>query len=162
MLQRKLLKAHPVDKGAFMRRSIACIVFVSVIALAEAVGAEIIGGSPNQASGDGWQSAYVNLDPPRDFLSGEKLRIRVHGSAEWVRVRLLPTDGKPDSPVGLIGTKMKIPSNEVLEVNVETDHLKVRQISVHAGKLAWGESLNPTGGDVEIVSIEVSAQKAEK
>ena len=49
-----------------------------------------IAGKLDQSAGSGWQSAYMDLDPPRDFKKGDRLVIRVEGSAEFVKLRLLP------------------------------------------------------------------------
>jgi hypothetical protein len=97
----------------------------------------------------------MDLDPPRDFKRGERLKIKLHGTAEWVLVRLLPRDAKADRPTGLIDEKRRIPPGGEVEVTLQTDHLQVRQVSVHAGKEAWGKSLNTKNDEVQIVSIDV-------
>lgn len=137
--------------------SIAIIATIAVLVYAPAC-ADPLQGSIDQASGPNWQSTYMDLDPPRDFKRGERLQIKLQGTAEWVRVRLLPHDAKPEKPSGLIGGKMRVPPGGVLEVVLQKDHPKVKQVSVHAGKEAWGELLNPKGGGAEIVSINVVAK----
>src|SRR5271157_126084 len=111
-------------------------------------------GSIGKASGPNWQSAYMDLDPPRDFKRGERLQIKLQGTAEWVRVRLLPHDAKPEQPTGLIGEKMRVPPGGVLEVVLQKDYPRVKQVSVHAGKEAWGELIDAKGGEAIIVSID--------
>jgi hypothetical protein len=51
--------------------------------------------------------------------------------------------------------KRRIPPGGEVEVTLQTDHLQVRQVSVHAGKEAWGKSLNTKNDEVQIVSIDV-------
>lgn len=141
-----------------MKHEIRFFVFVLTLNLLVSMPAQgdPIGGPPGQSSGENWQSAYVDIDPPRDFLKGERLKIQVQGTAEWVRVRLLPQSGAYDRPTGLIVGKMKVPPGGVLELVLKKERPKVKQVSVHAGKLAWGELLNPNGGTVEIVSVDVA------
>lgn len=114
-------------------------------------------GIVDQASGAKWQSAYMDLDPPRDFKKGDRLVIRVEGSAEWVKLRLLPQGGSPSQPTGVLGSKIKIPPGGKLEVTLPEDRPMVKQISVHAGKEAWGQVINPTGGgEVKILRIDLN------
>lgn len=113
-------------------------------------------GTIDQASGAGWQSAYLDLEPPRDFKKGDRLVIKVEGSAEWVRVRLLPQNGNPSQPTGLVGGKTKVPAGGKLEFTLNEDRPKVKQISVHAGEKAWSETLNARGGEARIISVDVN------
>lgn len=142
-----------------MKHQIRFFAFVLTLALSVSMPAQgaPIGGPPGQSSGADWQSAYVNIDPPRDFHKGERLKIQVQGTAEWVRVRLLPEKAAYDSAAGLIANKMKVPPGGVLELVLKEDRPRVKQVSVHAGKLAWDELLNPNGGTVQIVSVDVAA-----
>ena len=143
-----------------MKHSLHVLAFFTVFVLvfASSVYGAPLHGSIDQASGTNWQSAYIDLNPPRDFKQGERLRIKLQGTAEWVRVRLLPQDARPDKPTGLLGGKMRVPPGGVIEVVLQKDHPKVKQVSVHAGKEAWGELLNPKGGEVEIVSIDITTK----
>ena len=134
--------------------SIVILTTISVLVYASAY-AEPLQGSIDQASGTNWQSSYMDLNSPRDFKRGERLRIKLQGTAEWVLVRLLPQDGKADKPTGLVGEKMRVPPGGELEVTLQTDHPKVKQVSVHAGKEAWGKLLGTKNGDAQIVSIHV-------
>jgi hypothetical protein len=115
-----------------------------------------LAGKPDQASGSNWQSAYLDLDPIRDFKKGDRIVIRVEGSAEWVKVRLLPEMGNPSQPTGIVGSKMKVPAGGKLIVTLPEDRPRIRQISVHAGKEAWGSVLNPNGGDIKILGIDAN------
>jgi hypothetical protein len=132
--------------------------FAAVFALVAHSGsiAEEISGKTDQASGSGWQSAYMDLDPPRDFKKGDRLVIRAEGSAEFVKVRLLPQSGNTSQPTGIVGSKMKVPAGGRIELTLSEARPKVKQISVHAGKEAWGEVLNPNGGDIKIQRIDLN------
>jgi hypothetical protein len=141
-----------------MANRISALMATAVAALlvhSTALGVEVT-GTIDQASGPSWQSAYIDLDPPRDFKKGERLVIRVEGSAEWVKVRLLPQNGKAEQPTGVVGSKIKIPAGGKLELTLREDRPRVKQISVHAGKEAWGEVINPKGGEVKILSVDLN------
>lgn len=137
------------------RLSLLLIVAAALFTQSAALGAELA-GKPDQASGPNWQSAYMDLDPVRDFKKGDRVVIRVEGSAEWVKVRLLPQNGNSSQPTGLVGTKMKVPAGGKLEIILREDRPRVKQISVHAGKEAWGEVINPKGGEIKILRIDIN------
>lgn len=88
--------------------SIVAFTAIAVLVCASAY-ADRLEGSIDQASGANWQSSYMDLKPPRDFKQGDRLKIKLQGTAEWVLVRLLPDGAKPDRPTGLIGEKMRVP-----------------------------------------------------
>jgi len=135
------------------------VVLIAAVALMlvqrTAFGVELA-GTPDQSAGSNWQSAYMDLDPIRDFKKGDRIVIRVEGSAEWVKVRLLPKNGNPSQPTGIVGSKLKVPAGGKLVVDLAEDRPRVRQISVHAGKEAWGEVLNPNGGEIKVLGIDVN------
>jgi len=108
------------------------------------------------AAGDRWQSSWFNLKTPMSFKKSERLLIKVEGGAENVLVRLLPRNSSPNSFDGIEGTVRKVPAGKVLDVKLERDHPNVKQISVHAGREAWGVPLGGNNGTVRIVSIEYS------
>lgn len=135
--------------------SIAVLAIIAVL-LHSSASAEPLQGSIGQSSGTNWQSTYMDLNAPRDFKQGERLKIKLQGAAEWVLVRLLPHDGSPDQPTGTVGEKMRVPAGGELEVTLQADHPKVKQVSVHAGKEAWGTSIDSKNGHTRIVSINVS------
>lgn len=137
------------------RLSLLLLVAVALFTQSTVLGTELAGKS-GQASGPNWQSAYTDLDTVRDFKKGDRIVIRVEGSAEWVKVRLLPQNGNPDQPTGLIGDKIKVPAGGKLEIILREDRLRIKQISVHAGKEAWGEVINPKGGKIKILRIDIN------
>jgi hypothetical protein len=138
--------------------SLPAIALVGLLAHAFAC-ADQLKGQIDQASGPKWQSTYMDLEPPRDFKSGERLQIKLQGSAQWVRVRLLPQDARADRPTGALEGKMRVPPGGLLEITLQKDHLKVKQISVHAGKEAFGDLLGTQNGEAEIVRIDVLPRK---
>ena len=139
-----------------MIKNIIGYIVISVIFLVTSAtaGAESIGGTPESGAGDKWQSSWVNIEPTLKFNKGETLLIRVAGDAKKVLVRLLPVGSSPGSSVGIEGDVREVPSDKLLKVQLERDHPRVKQISVHAGKEAWGRSLGETNGTVSIVSID--------
>jgi hypothetical protein len=91
-----------------------------------------LAGTPGSAAGDRWQSSWL----------------------ENVIVRLLPDGSQPESPDGIEGGVRKVPASHTLDIKLESDHPKVKQISVHAGPEAFGQPLGPNNGKIRIISIE--------
>jgi hypothetical protein len=128
----------------------AAVLAVSVAAAM----AQSVDGTTGSGSGSGWQSSWLDLKSPATFKKGEKLAIKVDGTAENVLVRLLPASAEPSSPVGVEGKARKVPGDRVLMVVLERDHPNIKQISVHGGPSAWSTSLGGNNGAVSIVSID--------
>jgi hypothetical protein len=127
------------------------------VTLAAAAGfaiAEPVDGTTGSGSGSGWQSSWLDLTPPISFKKGEKLAIKVDGTAENVLVRLLPASGDPSSPVGIEGKSRKVPGDQVVLIVLERDHPNTKQISVHGGTSAWNTPLGANNGPVTIVSVD--------
>ncbi|HXO30428.1 MAG TPA: hypothetical protein VOA80_23985 [Thermoanaerobaculia bacterium] len=131
-----------------------CGLAVCLLMFAAALAAEPLTGKTGSARGDEWQSSWLNLRPPMTFKKGERLLIKVQGSAEKVLVRLLPKDSPEDSADGVEGGSRPVPASHVLVVTLENDHPDVKQISVHASKEAWGTSLGANNGNIQVISIE--------
>jgi hypothetical protein len=127
---------------------ILTLVFVTLVA------AEPLVGTTDSAAGDRWQASWLDLKPPLSFKKGERLLIKVEGSAENVLVRFLPSGSSPSSSDGIEGSTRKVPVAKTLDVKIERDHPNVKQISVHGGREAWGRPLGGNNGDVRIISIE--------
>ena len=138
------------------RRWIAATATLTAVLAHSASNAEEIAGTPGQDAGALWQASYVVLDPPKDFKKGDRLVIRVQGPAEYVKVRLLPQNGVASQSTGVVGGKIKVPAGGKLELTLAEARPKVKQISVHAGKEAWGEVINPNGGEVQIQRIDLN------
>jgi len=139
------------------RRSWSVLTLAGGLLLTQTVAfAAEVPGKPDQASGPNWQSAYMDLQPAQSFKKGDRIVIRVEGSAEWVKVRLLPEGADPGQPTGMVGSRLKVPANRKLIITLREDRPRVSQISVHAGKEAWGEVINPKGGEVQIVGVDLN------
>ena len=129
---------------------------ILLLFVANCAHAEPLKGNIGQAGGPNWQSAWMDITPPRDFRKGEVLQVKVQGRAEWVRVRLLPDGEMPTSPAGLLDSKMRVPAGGVITIKLQRDYPAVKQISVHSGQEAWGEAMNSQNSDAKIVSVDVS------
>lgn len=134
------------------------VLVVSVMIIAASAYSELLPGTPGSAAGDRWQASWLDVNPPASFKKGETIKIKVGGNAENVLVRFLPADSDPSSSDGIEGKVRKVPSNGILEVKLERNHPSVKQISVHAGKEAWGTPLGGNNGIVKIISIERSTK----
>lgn len=139
-----------------MTRRISLVVATSALLLAGSASAEPLPGSIDSGAGSNniWQSSWLNLTPQVSFRKGEKLRIAVQGSAKKVLVRLLPADSSPSSSDGVEGNIRKVPADGVLDVTLTRDHPSVKQVSVHAGKEAWGRPLGVDNGTIRLISVE--------
>lgn len=81
-------------------------------------------------------SGYLDLATLVTFVQGERLRLRIGGTAQKVVVRLLPAGSSPSEAVGIIDT-FAVPIDRVLVLTLDTQHPQVRQISVHGGPKPW-------------------------
>ncbi len=116
--------------------------------------AQTLVGRTGSAAGDDWQSSWLDIKPSITFKNSETLRLKVEGDAENVVVRLLPEQSDPTSPDGIEGGVRKVPADRVLVITLTRDHLNVKQISVHAGRLAFDQSLGPKNGKARLTSVE--------
>lgn len=99
-----------------------------------------------------WGSGWIDLATAMDFAAGDKLRIRIGGTAKKVLVRLLPEGSFPDSTDGIVGGAFIVPGNRVVEVVLDKDRKGIIQISVHGGPNPWGKF--PLGGGNGPATIE--------
>ncbi len=143
-----------------MRKRLLQIGTVSFVAILLTIGAyaQALLGRTGSAAGDSWQSSWLDIKPSITFKTGETLRIRLEGDAENVMVRLLPENSDPTSPDGIEGDVRKVPANRILVVTLTRNHPNVKQISVHAGSLAFDRQLGPKNGRTRIVSIDRGKQ----
>jgi len=91
-----------------------------------------------------WGSGWLDLATPTDFMKGDRLRLKIGGTATKILVRLLPKGISPDLPQGIIGGVITVPESRIVEVSLDTDHKEIIQISVHGGPNPWG--MYPLGG----------------
>ncbi len=114
---------------------------------------EHVEGDHGHAKGSNWCPAWIDLIKIRHFHQGEKLRIKVEGGATRVLVRLLPEPAQPDTDAGIDGDVVDA-SSGVIDVTLRSDHPRVKQISIHGCKEAWGQSLAEDNGPVERISVD--------
>ena len=137
-----------------MSRTARSGLVVCLLMFAASLSAEQLAGDTGSGAGNEWQSSWLDLRGPMTFRKGERVLIKVQGSAEKVLVRLLPKASPPESADGIEGGPRSVPASHILVVTLESDHPDVKQISVHAGKKAWNTSLGANNGTIQVVSIE--------
>jgi len=103
-----------------------------------------------------WGSAWLDLDSATDFARGDRLRLRIGGSADRILIRLLPQGVPPDDPVGILGGSVTVPKGRVVEVTLATDQRRIIQISVHGGPNPWGTfPLGDKNGPAILEAVEL-------
>ncbi len=132
----------------------SALVLVALLALATVAGAEQLSGTISSGSGPTWQASWIDLIRPTGFAQGETLRITIHGNAQNVAIRLLPSGATPSSGEGVVGDLRKVPQDGVLLVQLPKEYRNVVQISVHAGEWAWNIRLGEKNGTVTLVGVE--------
>ena len=137
-----------------MRRIITVLILVAVLAIAAIASAEQLTGKIDSAAGPNWQSSWIDLPRAINFRHGEKLKIKLRGSAENIIVRLLPSGVHPTSSAGILGGIRKMPKDGILQIQLPEDRNNVVQISVHGGQKAWDISLGSKNGPVTLVDVE--------
>jgi hypothetical protein len=108
----------------------------------------VVGASPR------WLSGWIDLAAPTDFRVGDRLRLRIGGTAEKIVVRLLPADQFPDSPIGIIAGALRVPPSRIVEIVLTSPQHRVVQISVHGGQNPWG--LYPLGDNNGPATVEAA------
>ena len=101
-----------------------------------------------------WGTGWLNLYKPIDFKSGDKLRLKIGGTAKTILVRLLPKNQFPDMPVGIVTESIEVPIDRIVEIELIKPHQQIIQISVHGGQQAWSYSLGNNNGPATLVSAE--------
>jgi hypothetical protein len=109
----------------------------------------------NPGASPQWGSGWMDLATSTDFKQGEKLRLRIGGTATKILVRFLSKGTDPNTPSGIDGEPLQIPANRIVEMTLKTDHLNVVQVSVHGGPNPWGYfPLGGGNGPAHLLSIE--------
>lgn len=135
-------------------RFVAVLMLICATMLSKVAYSQILPGHTGSAAGDNWQSSWLDIKPPISFKKGEIVKIKVEGSAENVLVRFLPEGSEPTMPDGIEGDVSKVPANRVLLITLTQDHPNIKQISVHAGREAFGRPLGANNGRIFIISVE--------
>lgn len=91
-----------------------------------------------------WGSGWIDLEAKTNFSRGDKISLKIGGTAESIIVRFLSKNDNPNDPVGIDGEVVKVPRVRVVQITVNQDYNDVIQISVHGGPNPW--SLYPLGG----------------
>jgi hypothetical protein len=102
-----------------------------------------------------WGSGWLDLSAPTDFLNGDRIRIKVGGSATKVLVRLLSNGQSPDTSAGRIGGTITVPADRIIEVNLKYDRRETIQVSVHGGPNPWDIPLGGGNGPATLEEAEI-------
>ena len=103
-----------------------------------------------------WGSGWLDLATTTDFARGERLRLRIGGTASKILVRLLTKGKPPDSSVGIVGGAITVPKDRIAEVLLDTDRKDIIQISVHGGPNPWGRfPLGGSNGPATLEAVEL-------
>lgn len=101
-----------------------------------------------------WGSGWINLQQTTDFSKGDRIRLKVGGSATRVLVRFLTDLELADEPLGIDGGVQNVPDSRVVDLTLTTSHPGTRQISVHGGHRAWDWSLGGDNGPATLETAE--------
>ncbi len=99
-----------------------------------------------------WGSGWIDLASSINVAAGDRLRLKIGGTAKKVVVRLLPLGGDPNTSFGVVGGVLVVPANRVLEVPIEGARENIVQISVHGRQNPFGKF--PLGANNGPASIE--------
>jgi hypothetical protein len=134
--------------------AISVVMVVSIVLVgAVNLSAEPLRGVTDSSTryGVGW----LDLESFTDFKKGDRLKIKIGGTARKVLVRFLAKGVSPDSPDGIEGGPLQVPADRVLTITLSADHHRVAQISVHGGPNPWGIfPLGEDNGRATVVSVE--------
>jgi len=112
-------------------------------------------GETMPLGGKAWYSSYMTLTPPRSFVQGEQLKIKLQGKAKWVYVRLLSEGADATKPNGLIDRRISVPQQGIITITLDNNYPNIQQISVHSGHEAFEKLLTPFNETADIVSINL-------
>jgi hypothetical protein len=104
-----------------------------------------------------WKSGWIDLTNPTNFAKGDRLRMRVGGTALKVVVRLLQRGSDPDASGGVLPDVYSIrpEQDRTIDVVVPDDTPQVVQISLHGGPNPFNEiPLGSGNGAATLLSVE--------
>lgn len=102
-----------------------------------------------------WGVGWLDLESFTDFRTSDQLKIKVGGTAKKVLVRFLEKGVDPNSPEGIEGGPLQVPTNRVLIITLKANQYKVGQISIHGSPNPWGIfPLGEGNGPATVISIE--------
>ena len=103
-----------------------------------------------------WGSGWLDLSRMMDFKEEDKLRLQIGGTAEKILVRLLGRGISPDSPSGIVGGAIDVPTNRIVELKLDTDYNNIIQISVHGHSSPWNlYDLGAQNGPATLLKAEL-------
>ncbi len=123
-----------------------------VVAYSTDTSTQLLAGQTDSSSR--WGSGWLDLATPRDFATGDRLRLTIGGTAKMILVRLLTKGQSPDSSSGIVGSAVAVPQNRVVEVELQADRQGIIQLSVHGGPNPWGQF--PLGGGNGPATLEAA------
>jgi uncharacterized protein YpmB len=102
-----------------------------------------------------WGSGWLDLSETMNFKKGDKLRLHIGGTANKILVRLLARGISPDTPSGIVDGAVEVPSNRLIELQLDSEYNNIVQISVHGHSNPWGlYNLGAQNGPATILSCE--------
>jgi len=102
-----------------------------------------------------WGSGWLNLSAARQFHRGDRLRLKLGGTAKKIVIRLLPQGADPNEPQVIVGDVTVVPDNRIVELILDTDVADVVQISVHGKSNPWGlYDLGAANGPATLLTCE--------
>ena len=102
-----------------------------------------------------WGAGWLALAEPINFKKGDKLRLKIGGTAKTILVRLLPKNEFPDLPVGIVTDLIKVPIDRIVEIELGQPYEGIIQISVHGGSQAWHYNLGGDNGPASLYFVEL-------
>jgi len=113
---------------------------------------QILEGEPG--SSPRWGCGWLDLTAPMDFSQGDRLRLKIGGTATRIMVRLLSRGMYPETSAGIVGGPITVPENRIVNITLETDRREVIQISVHGGPNPFDKF--PLGGGNGPATLETA------
>lgn len=110
-------------------------------------------GTIGEGQGPGWGSGWIDLTPVQDFRKGDRLRIKVGRDAKKVFVQLLRNGTPPGSPIGIIGSAVKVPASREIDVRIPGSRHDIWQIAVHGGPRPFKMPIHPDNPPATLVSV---------
>jgi len=145
-------------KSCLVGFGLILILMVLVLTTSADTGAQLLAGETGVSSR--WGSGWLDLATITDFLKGDKLRLKIGGTAAKILVRLRPKGVSPESPQGIIDGVITVPKNRIVEILLMTDQKGIVQISVHGGPNPWGlYPLGASNGPATLEAVELVPHK---
>lgn len=143
--------------GRNLVASVICLVFALSISPVCAQTTSTANDSQELIGQPGFDSQYgagwLDLAPAETFRKGDRLRIKIGGTAKKVLVRLRPSTIPPTSSFGIVGGPIAVPDDREIILTIPELRENISQLSVHGGKIAWDIVLGDNNGPAKVVSV---------